>query len=575
MQPPIKRAPVKEIALHKPIAQPTQYLYPREPPRNEKFTDHDDQHRKGQQRQSYGPSPPQQQQQPAPIVLQHKMESHSRRSSVTSREEEEVRPILTKNRPNYNPQRFREIFRADEEPETPKQNRHYIEPSSPEQGDIRKRPPPVQRMPSRDYEHEETPINYEKHFARPIMMDRSVREDHHNPPESHSYIKSREMDKAKFTRAESQDRMLAAHKQSPPTRESKFKPDYYKDDMVKVAESDHGTTSSLEKFMMRQQQSGKASSSPVKAQYKEPVVHEKEVTYRPDNDEYYFERNPYREQESQPYRESMEKMLKSPVMRYNSFDEPPTYVEEEKRSGGSHRSRPSYEYQQSTQHRRYPGDAPAVRGGRNEEKMIGELSKLQVSPQDRFRDARDKFQKMEKVRGHVEPVHYAPPPAPPTHQVGVMPRRSQEGQAKPPPSSQGPQMKRDSNDRMIGNMNSLHRNRMSSNGHAPQQPPQMRSNGNGNRRLPEWSSEEDTDREREHAMMREMHQGPRNGKGGAAYRELGPGDRFPGLDRPDGGRLAPAKSLGNLVKGYRHSYAEPHNMMTRSGRVGLAAVNPY
>lgn len=45
-------------------------------------------------------------------------------------------------------------------------------------------------------------------------------------------------------------------------------------------------------------------------------------------------------------------------------------------------------------------------------------------------------------------------------------------------------------------------------------------------------------------------------------------------------RMAPSKSLGNLVKGYRHSYAEPQqsarNQMPRnSGRVGLAAVNPY
>lgn len=45
-------------------------------------------------------------------------------------------------------------------------------------------------------------------------------------------------------------------------------------------------------------------------------------------------------------------------------------------------------------------------------------------------------------------------------------------------------------------------------------------------------------------------------------------------------RIGPSKSLGNLVKGYRHSYAEPppppRNPMPRnSGRVGLAAVNPY
>lgn len=609
MQPPIKRAPVKEISLHKPVAQPTQYLYPREPPRNEKFTDdeqrikgHAQQQQQQQQRQSYRQSPPKQQ--PAPII-QQKIESNSRRSSVTSREEEEVRPILTKNRPNYNPQRFREIFRAEDEPEpqpAPKPTRHYIEPSSPDQEDSRKRNP-VHRMQSREYEQDETPIKYEKHFARPIMMERSNggREEHHSSSENHSYAKSREIvpEKAKFkSRAESQDRMPQGHNNSNNSnnksqiRESKYKPDYYDDEeevVSKVTESDRGTTSSLEKFMMRQQQPPKAAAAAsAKPHYKEPVIaaaHEKEVTYRPGKDEYYFERNPYREQESQPYRESMEKMLKSPVMRYNSFDEP-SYVEDEMRSSST-RSRPGYDYnnqagakQQPQPHRRYPGESP-VRGTRTDE-MMDNMSKLQVSPQDRFRDAKEKFQKMEKVRGHAEPVHYPPPPVQQiNHQAGAMPRRSHDGMAHQPqqmtkpPMMSGPPMKRGDmplDRQMMGNMNSLHRTRMPT---GPQGPPQHQphpspqihrpsNNGGGNRRGHEWSSEEDTDREREHAMMREMHPQSRIN-----------GDRFAGLDRGDGGRMAPAKSLGNLVKGYRHSYAEPHNMMSRSGRVGLAAVNPY
>lgn len=552
MQPPIKRAPVKEIPLHKPVAQPTQYLYPRERPRNEKFTD-DEQH-KGEARPAYRASPPRQQ----PIV-QQKMESNSRKSSVASREEEEVRPILTKNRPNYNPQRFREIFRGDEEPKVtsaPKPSRHFIETSPPEEEDIRKRL--VHRMPSRDYDAaDDTPIKYEKHFARPIIMDRaSSREDPHNESSSgnHSYVKSRDTipEKTKYSRAESQDRNSGHNKTR--LRESMHRPEYYEDD-VKVAESDHGTTSSLEKFMMRQQQAGKGAPKP---NYKEPTMHEKEVTYRPENDEYFFERNPYREPESQPYRESIEKMLKSPVMRYNSFDDAP-YVEDELRSSST-RSRPNYDYQpQVQQSRRYRGESPA-RGSRTEKEIMEEMSniKLKVSPQDRFRDAKEKFQKMEKVRGPVErePVHY-PHHSPPNHHSGAMPRRSNDGIAKPT-------TKRDPrDDRGMENMNSLHRTRMSSGGLPPTPHSSHNMRPMNGRRGPEWSSEEDTDRE---LMMN------RNGGG---YRELGPGDRLPGLDRPDTGRLLPAKSLGNLVKGYRHSYAEPHNMMSRSGRVGLAAVNPY
>lgn len=58
------------------------------------------------------------------------------------------------------------------------------------------------------------------------------------------------------------------------------------------------------------------------------------------------------------------------------------------------------------------------------------------------------------------------------------------------------------------------------------------------------------------------------------YRELPTSERYPGLDRDSVGRLLPSKSLGNLVQGYRHSYAEPRHF-PRSGRVGLAPVNPY
>uniref|UniRef100_A0A182K085 Uncharacterized protein n=1 Tax=Anopheles christyi TaxID=43041 RepID=A0A182K085_9DIPT len=69
--------------------------------------------------------------------------------------------------------------------------------------------------------------------------------------------------------------------------------------------------------------------------------------------------------------------------------------------------------------------------------------------------------------------------------------------------------------------------------------------------------------------------GMMGGPGG--YRELSPEERYPGLDREAGRRMMPAKSLTSLVKGYRHSYAEPRPppVSRSSGRVGLAAVNPY
>lgn len=43
-------------------------------------------------------------------------------------------------------------------------------------------------------------------------------------------------------------------------------------------------------------------------------------------------------------------------------------------------------------------------------------------------------------------------------------------------------------------------------------------------------------------------------------------------------RMVPSKSLGNLAKGYRHSYAEPQPIVRRQlggSRVGIAAVHQY
>ncbi|XP_058055933.1 uncharacterized protein LOC131207340 [Anopheles bellator] len=97
-----------------------------------------------------------------------------------------------------------------------------------------------------------------------------------------------------------------------------------------------------------------------------------------------------------------------------------------------------------------------------------------------------------------------------------------------------------------------------------------------------WSSEEDMPRPSRGHSRSNGSTGGKPGAGGlqqsAGYRELSPAERYPGLDRePPSHRMMPAKSLSNLVKGYRHSYAEPRAppVSRSSGRVGLAAVNPY
>uniref|UniRef100_A0A182J844 Uncharacterized protein n=1 Tax=Anopheles atroparvus TaxID=41427 RepID=A0A182J844_ANOAO len=96
-----------------------------------------------------------------------------------------------------------------------------------------------------------------------------------------------------------------------------------------------------------------------------------------------------------------------------------------------------------------------------------------------------------------------------------------------------------------------------------------------------WSSEEDELPPRGLPTRSNGSTGgvPTMGSMGHGYRELTAEERFPGLDREPNAarRMMPAKSLTNLVKGYRHSYAEPRPppVSRSSGRVGLAAVNPY
>ncbi|XP_052889003.1 uncharacterized protein LOC128297412 [Anopheles moucheti] len=166
-----------------------------------------------------------------------------------------------------------------------------------------------------------------------------------------------------------------------------------------------------------------------------------------------------------------------------------------------------------------------------------------ISPKDRFQTAKEKFQQMERERHEQE-------------------RLEQE---------------RLERERL------LHSKRTVEHAPAPRrgslEPASAVSSHDSNG----WSSEEEQLPPRGHPRSN----GSLNGSGGngpmgpGGYRELSPEERYPGLDRDPGRdvgrRMMPAKSLTNLVKGYRHSYAEPRPppVSRSSGRVGLAAVNPY
>lgn len=230
--------------------------------------------------------------------------------------------------------------------------------------------------------------------------------------------------------------------------------------------------------------------------------------------EEYPARNPYKQSESMPYRESIEKMMKSPVMRYKSFEEPrypcePEFTFEKRwdapkhhsQNGGSRHGRdisPPEMYKDELQ--RFNGRQQSdTRVKQHFEVMTPDSTMSKVSPRDRFQNAKEKFQAMERERiKKPEPI-------------------------KPQRKSLGETFER-------GNR-------------------QYSSNS--------WSSDEEI-------------VAPRK-----SYRDFPQPERYPALERDLPGRMLPAKSLGSLVKGYRHSYAEPRNFPRVTGRVGLAAVNPY
>lgn len=103
----------------------------------------------------------------------------------------------------------------------------------------------------------------------------------------------------------------------------------------------------------------------------------------------YVERNPYREPDSLPYRQSIEKMMKSPVLKYKAK------IPYERRSPS-----PSKDY------------LNGQRSGRNYNASPMSTMK-RTSPKDRFQDAKEKFQAMENKQSlpkstsaRREPIRY-------------------------------------------------------------------------------------------------------------------------------------------------------------------------
>lgn len=324
------------------------------------------------------------------------------------------------------------------------------------------------------------------------------------------------------------------------------------------------------------------------------------------------DRNPYREAESLPYIQSMEKMMKSTGMRYG--DEPPRKPSSR---DGARRDPTDYG-------REYPIAAGS-----------------QVSPRERFHDAKDKFRAMERTsssRGYdLDERDNSGAAAPAASASSATDYRSssrrRRGSVEPPSYEQWSDEEEELQP-VQPQEPIMSRSRARSREHWEQEQLQhASSSSNSNMRHgQERERERDRERERERERdrrerdypmrraedirepphdpyrqerererarerVRDSHQSQSRHQMRAHSREyLQPtepvpvskssssrvahhAERYPSpAPTPNSSNSAASGSgkqpLSSMPKGYRHSYAEP--VFARSGgRVGLAAVNPY
>lgn len=288
----------------------------------------------------------------------------------------------------------------------------------------------------------------------------------------------------------------------------------------------------------------------------------------PGYDDIDFEGNPYKEPDSLPYRESIERMIKSPALqRYKTFEDNGGYRDRdydgERLSDDKDRfaAYPLSEKYRDMHINQYPIEAPqeyvggSGNGGgermssRQRYKEMKQRSQsrspdtvMRVPPKERFQNAKEKFKAIERDRPYsVEHVPSIERPYPVDKLRGS--RRIDGHQRHEPIEA------------IVHNTNPRHL------------PPRQDQNL-------DWSSDDEhfgrgDPQQASLSLHRQQQHSATNG------RHAPPREHY---EKNIQSRIVPSKSLGNLANkgGYRHSYAEPRNPMPRnSGRVGLAAVNPY
>lgn len=298
---------------------------------------------------------------------------------------------------------------------------------------------------------------------------------------------------------------------------------------------------------------------------------QKPKTTMPSYDDIDFVRNPYKEPDSLPYRESIERMIKSPAMRYKTFEDSgyrDCDYDDERLSDDKDRfvAYPLNEKYREMRISQYPNEPPQeymVGGGggggggsvermssRQRYKEMKQRSQsrspdtvMRVPPKERFQNAKEKFKAIERDRPYA--VEHTPSNNDRPYGVDKL-RASRRIDAQ----------RHEPVEAIVHTTNPRHL--------PPRQDPHL-----------DWSSDDEhfgrgDAQQAPLSLHRQQQQSSSNGR----HPPPPPREHY---EKNIQSRIVPSKSLGNLAKGgYRHSYAEPRNPMPRnSGRVGLAAVNPY
>lgn len=323
------------------------------------------------------------------------------------------------------------------------------------------------------------------------------------------------------------------------------------------------------------------------------------------------ERNPYREPESIPYIESMEKMMKSSAMRYKSYDsngelnvartKEPLHnkLSQRSKTHSQHDDERDFSYNYNSH-----GRPDYNTNSSNKERFIESKEKFRAMEKSGSRfelaDEKDVTDYKSRSRGHIETPErayndwsdeehlYDDPP----QEIRSRSRSRDQWADQHMRSTKVEMQSRSNRHRDNSGKRAESRNRLESNEYRDQtryreQPPLEHHHRSEDQRIRNRDHSREyhrrdyspdrrsgSDRVQHHRSERSMerHRIPDDAYvANSLSKASPPSSSGSGIGAPVPHGKA---NISNMPKGYRHSYAEPVFSRT-AGRVGLAAVNPY